>query len=115
MKLLYRCCAGLDIHRDTVSACIRKRVRGQAEARLEQQVFGTFTQELERLRALAEAAQGAAGSDGINGAILARGVDGAGTRVRSPAGPGAVHAGSARAQVGSVGCTSHRHVCWQTI
>lgn len=50
MKLLYRCCAGLDIHRDTVSACVRKRVRGQAEAVIEEQVFGTFTQELERLR-----------------------------------------------------------------
>jgi transposase len=50
MKLLYRCCAGLDIHRDTVSACIRRRVRGQAEAVIEEQVFGTFTQELERLR-----------------------------------------------------------------
>lgn len=51
MKLLYRRCAGLDIHRDTVSACIRARVRGQAEAVLEEQVFGTFTQDLERLRA----------------------------------------------------------------
>jgi len=50
MKLLYRCCAGLDIHRDTVSACIRKRVRGQADALIEEQVFGTYTQELERLR-----------------------------------------------------------------
>lgn len=50
MKLLYRCCAGLDIHRDTVSACIRRRVRGQAEAVIEEQTFGTFTQELERLR-----------------------------------------------------------------
>jgi transposase len=50
VKLLYRCCAGLDIHRDTVSACIRKRVRGQAEAAIEEQVFGTFTQDLVRLR-----------------------------------------------------------------
>ncbi len=50
MKLLYRCCAGLDIHRDTVSACVRKRVRGQAEAAVEEAVFGTFTQDLERLR-----------------------------------------------------------------
>jgi transposase len=49
MKLLYRCCAGLDIHRDTVSACIRRRIRGQAEATIEEQVFGTYTQELERL------------------------------------------------------------------
>ena len=50
MKLLYRCCAGLDIHRDTVSACVRRRVGGQAEAAIEEQVFGTFTQDLERLR-----------------------------------------------------------------
>jgi transposase len=50
MKVLYRCCAGLDIHRDSVSACIRRRGRGQAEATIEEQVFGTFTQELERLR-----------------------------------------------------------------
>jgi transposase len=50
MKLLYRCCAGLDIHRDTVSACVRKRVRGQAEAVMAEQVFGTFTQDLKRLR-----------------------------------------------------------------
>ena len=49
MKLLYRCCAGLDIHRDTVSACIRRRVRGQTGTVIEEQVFGTFTQDLERL------------------------------------------------------------------
>jgi transposase len=49
MKLLYRCCAGLDVHRDTVSACVRRRVRGQAEAAIEEQVFGTFTQDLEQL------------------------------------------------------------------
>jgi transposase len=49
-KLLYRCSAGLDIHRDTVSTCVRRRVRGQAEATIEEEVFGTFTQELERLR-----------------------------------------------------------------
>jgi transposase len=50
MKLLYRRCAGLDIHRDTVSACIRKRVSGKTEAFIEEAVFGTFTQELERLK-----------------------------------------------------------------
>lgn len=50
MKLLYRCCAGLDIHRDTISVCIRRRVRRQAEAAVEEEVFGSFTQDLERLR-----------------------------------------------------------------
>jgi transposase len=49
MKLLYRCCAGLDIHRDTVSACIRRQVTGESETVIEEQVFGTFTQELKRL------------------------------------------------------------------
>lgn len=49
MKLLYRRCAGLDIHRDTVSACIRRRVPRQAEMVIEEEVFGTFTQDLERL------------------------------------------------------------------
>ena len=49
MKLLYRCCAGLDVHRDRVSACVRKRVKGQSEVAIEEQVFGTFTQDLERL------------------------------------------------------------------
>jgi transposase len=49
MKLLYRCCAGLDIHRDTVSACIRRRVAGKSDPVLAEEVFGTFTQELERL------------------------------------------------------------------
>lgn len=50
MKLIYRCCAGLDVHRDSVNACVRKRVQGQAEPVIEEQVFATYTQDLERLR-----------------------------------------------------------------
>src|SRR5690348_5210679 len=50
MKLLYRCCAGLDIHRDSVSGCVRHRLRGSTEVSMEEAVFGTFTQDLERLR-----------------------------------------------------------------
>lgn len=50
MRLLYRCCAGLDIHKKSVSACIRHRVRGKPEVEVEEAVFGTFTQDLERLR-----------------------------------------------------------------
>lgn len=50
MKLLYRRCAGLDIHKKTVSACIRIRVAGSKEPQIEEAVFGTFTQDLERLR-----------------------------------------------------------------
>jgi transposase len=50
MKLLYRCCAGMDIHKNSVSVCVRRRIQGAAEAELEEAVFGTYTQDLERLR-----------------------------------------------------------------
>jgi len=50
MKLLYRCCAGMDVHKKSVSVCIRRRVRGNSEVEIEEAVFGTFTQDLERLR-----------------------------------------------------------------
>ena len=49
MKILYRRCAGLDIHKKTVAVCVRMRVdKGQVVT--EHAVFGTFTQDLERLR-----------------------------------------------------------------
>jgi transposase len=49
MKLLYRRCAGLDVHKKTVSVCVRRRVAGKSEAEVEEAVFGTFTRDLERL------------------------------------------------------------------
>ena len=49
MRSLYRRCAGLDIHKETVSVCIRMRVRGSPKSDIEEAVFGAFTQELERL------------------------------------------------------------------
>lgn len=49
MKLLYRRCAGIDVHKKSVSVCIRRRMAGQREAEIEEAVFGTFTQDLERL------------------------------------------------------------------
>jgi len=51
MRLLYRRCAGLDIHKDSISACIRMRVHGKPEAEVLEERFSTFTQELERLAA----------------------------------------------------------------
>src|SRR3954470_24579297 len=47
MELLYSHCAGLDVHKKSVSACIRI-VRGR-EIQKEVAVFGTFTAGLERL------------------------------------------------------------------
>jgi transposase len=49
MKILYRCCAGIDIHKRSVSVCVRRRVAGKKEDETEEAVFGTFTQDLERL------------------------------------------------------------------
>jgi transposase len=45
MEMLHRCCAGLDVHKKTVVACIRRITE---DGRLEQQVssFGTTTAEL---------------------------------------------------------------------
>jgi transposase len=50
MKLLYRRCAGLDVHKRTVSACIRIRRHGSKQVEIHEAVFGTFTADLERLR-----------------------------------------------------------------
>lgn len=49
MKLLYRRCAGIDVHKNSVSVCIRRRVKGKPDVEIEDAVFGTYTQELERL------------------------------------------------------------------
>jgi len=45
MRLLYRPCVGLDIHKDSISACIRMGVHGKPEAEVLEDRFGTFTQE----------------------------------------------------------------------
>jgi transposase len=49
MKLLYRRCAGMDVHKKSVSVCIRRRIAG-GHFEVEEALFGTFTQDLERLR-----------------------------------------------------------------
>jgi len=43
MQLLYRRCAGLDVHEKSVTACIRRRVKGSLEVECEEAVFGTCT------------------------------------------------------------------------
>jgi len=46
--VIYRRCCGLDVHKDTIAACIRW-TEGTGESRRENRVFGTTTQELEKL------------------------------------------------------------------
>jgi transposase len=48
VRLLYRRCAGLDIHKASVSACIR--IRHGRNVEIERAVFGAFTEQLEQLR-----------------------------------------------------------------
>lgn len=50
MKLLYRRCAGLDVHKKSISVCVRVRVSGSKEVEIHEATFGTFTRDLERLR-----------------------------------------------------------------
>lgn len=47
MALVYRRCAGLDIHRDQIAACVRIRVNGKYEEH--HAVFGSFTDDLKKL------------------------------------------------------------------
>jgi hypothetical protein len=49
MKLLYRRCAGIDVHKKSISVCVRLRVAGRKEPEIEEAVFGAFTQDPERL------------------------------------------------------------------
>jgi transposase len=48
VNLLYPRCAGLDVHKKTVSACLRIRRDNRTE--IKTAVFATFTQDLEELR-----------------------------------------------------------------
>ena len=49
MKPIFTCCAGIDVHRKSVSVCVRRQVRGEPDAQIEEAVFGTFTADLEGL------------------------------------------------------------------
>src|SRR5712664_824061 len=46
--VIYRRCCGLDVHKDTIAACVRW-TEETGESHKENRVFGTTTQELEKL------------------------------------------------------------------
>ena len=48
MSLLYRRCAGLDVHKRGISVCVRVRVAGHG-CETESATFGTFTHELKAM------------------------------------------------------------------
>src|SRR5207248_2508389 len=45
MDIVYRCCAGLDVHKKTVVACVR-RLSESGKVRKEVRTFGTMTADL---------------------------------------------------------------------
>jgi transposase len=45
MEVLYRCCAGLGVHKETVQACVR-RVSEGGQVRTETRLFGTMTRDI---------------------------------------------------------------------
>jgi transposase len=45
MQVVYICCAGLDVHKETVSVCI-SRCEANGQKRQQVRVYGTFTQDL---------------------------------------------------------------------
>ena len=45
MEVLYRCCVGLDVHKKTVQACVR-RVSDGGQVRTETRQFGTMTRDI---------------------------------------------------------------------
>ena len=48
MSLIYRRCAGLDVHKESISVCARVRVGGQ-QPTMESATFGTFTCDLQAM------------------------------------------------------------------
>ena len=48
MTLIYRCCAGLDVHKKSISVCVRTRA-ARDQFVTETAVFATCTRDLERI------------------------------------------------------------------
>lgn len=63
MELMFPRCAGLDVHKDTVVACIRIAEPGRAQARVEKRTFGTTTKALLELASWLE-------DEGVTHALL---------------------------------------------
>src|SRR5262249_14231489 len=74
VTLIYRRCAGMDVHKNSVSVCVRIRSpRDHFET--ETAVFRTFTRDLEQM---ADWLKNTAGSDGIHRRVLEAGFQCAG-------------------------------------
>jgi len=50
MEVVYRRCAGLDVHKRSISACVLMFVPGEEQPEIQKRTFGTFTAELVELK-----------------------------------------------------------------
>jgi transposase len=50
MDVVYRRCAGLDVHKQSISACVMISGPGEEPASVEKRTFGTYTSELVELQ-----------------------------------------------------------------
>ncbi|MCK7502993.1 MAG: hypothetical protein MZV70_02085 [Desulfobacterales bacterium] len=92
MQVVHGRCAGLDVHKETVSACVSVCQRRWLEGAAGASVWGLHPRSAGAGR-LAEAAGSDARGDGSDGRLLAAGVGGAGGAVRADAGESATHQG----------------------
>ena len=69
MKVEYRCCAGLDVHKRTVVACVLKGELGKDPVS-ETKSFGTTTAEVMEMLGVAPRARGDPCGHGSHGQLL---------------------------------------------
>ena len=86
----YRCCAGLDVHKKTVVACVR-RVSPAGEVEQQVRTFGTMTADLLDLADWLAAPRRGPRRDGIDRRLLEAGLQPPGGPLRGPAGQRPAH------------------------
>ena len=86
MDVVYRRCAGLDVHKQSISACVMISGPGEEPARVEKRTFGNLHLGVGGIAELAEGVRRHPCRDGVHGRVLASRVGTLGGDVRSDAG-----------------------------
>ena len=96
MDLIHPCCAGLDVHKKTVVACVR-RVGPDGRVGREVRTYGTMTGRPDRAGRLARRRGRQPRRHGVDRGVLEAGLPPPGGPVRGPAGQRPAHQAGARA------------------
>jgi transposase len=81
MEIVFERCAGLDVHKETVVACVRHPGDGKVQRRGEVRTFSAVTRGLSELAAWLQSERICACGDGVDGCVLASRVRGVGRSV----------------------------------